>query len=123
MGDSEEEAGPVTWRIELTPTAQTMLAEIKDRRVLQKIVRAIDGLAHEPEKQGKALTSDLSGYRSLRAGGQRYRVIYKVERGLVVVLVLAVGLRKEGSKKDVYSLAQRLLRLGLLQRSGEKVED
>ncbi len=53
-----------------------MLEAIQDRRVRDKIRDRIDGLAQEPEKQGKPLTGELTGYRSLRAVGQRYRVIY-----------------------------------------------
>ncbi len=91
-----------------------MLEAIQDRRVRDKIRDRIDGLAEEPEKQGKPLTGELTGYRSLRAVGQRYRVIYRIEEGKVLVLVMALGIRKEGSGKDIYVLAQKLLRLRLL---------
>ncbi len=59
--------------------------------------------------QGKALTGALSGFRSLRAVGQRYRIIYRVVSGEVQVYVVAVGLRQEGSKRDVYRLFGRLV--------------
>jgi mRNA interferase RelE/StbE len=91
-----------------------MLEAIQDRRVRDKIRDRIDGLAEEPEKQGKPLTGELTGYRSLRAVGQRYRIIYRIEEGKVLVLVMALGIRKEGSGKDIYALAQKLLRLRLL---------
>ena len=91
-----------------------MLEAIQDRRVRDKIRDRIDGLAQEPEKQGKPLTGELTGYCSLRAVGQRYRVIYRIEEGKVLVLVMALGIRKEGSGKDIYVLAQKLLRLRLL---------
>ena len=91
-----------------------MLEDIQDRRVREKIRDRIDGLAEEPEKQGKPLTGELTGYRSLRAVGQRYRIIYRIEEGKVLVLVMALGIRKEGSGKDIYVLAQKLLRLRLL---------
>jgi mRNA interferase RelE/StbE len=91
-----------------------MLEAIQDRRVRDKIRDRIDGLAEEPEKQGKPLTGELTGYRSLRAVGQRYRIIYQIEEGKVLVLVMALGIRKEGSGKDIYMLAQKLLRLRLL---------
>lgn len=91
-----------------------MLEKIQDRRVREKIRDRIDGLAEEPEKQGKPLTGELAGYRSLRAVGQRYRIIYRIEDGRVLVLVMALGIRKEGSGKDVYALARKLLRLRLL---------
>ena len=91
-----------------------MLEAIQDRRIRDKIRDRIDGLAQEPEKQGKPLTGELTGYRSLRAVGQRYRVIYRIEEGKVLVLLMALGIRKEGSGKDIYVLAQKLLRLRLL---------
>lgn len=91
-----------------------MLEAIQDRRVREKIRDRIDGLAEEPEKQGKPLTGELTGYRSLRAVGQRYRIIYRIEEGKVLVLVMALGIRKEGSGKDIYVLARKLLRLRLL---------
>ena len=91
-----------------------MLEAIQDRRVRDKIRDRIDGLAEEPEEQGKPLTGELTGYRSLRAVGQRYRIIYRIEEGKVLVLVMALGIRKEGSGKDIYVLAQKLLRLRLL---------
>ncbi|TKS62361.1 MAG: plasmid stabilization system [Nitrospira sp.] len=91
-----------------------MLEAIQDRRVRDKIRDRIDGLAEEPEKQGKPLTGELTGYRSLRVVGQRYRIVYRIEEGKVLVLVMALGIRKEGSGKDIYMLAQKLLRLRLL---------
>jgi len=60
------------------------------------------------------LTHSLRGVRSIRAAG-RYRVVYQVERSKVIVLVLAIGLRKENDRKDIYQLAKRLIKLGLLE--------
>ena len=102
------------WQVGLTPNARGMLEEIQDRRVREKIRDRIDGLAEEPEKQGKPLTGELAGYRSLRAVGQRYRIIYRIEDGKVLVLVMALGMRKEGSGRDIYALARKILRLRLL---------
>ena len=91
-----------------------MLKQVQDRRIRAKIIERIDGLAEEPEKQGKPLTAELAGYRSLRAIGQRYRIIYRLDGEKVVVTVVAVGIRKEGDKKDIYTLAKKLLRARLL---------
>jgi len=105
----------VSYHILITPSALKMLAAIPDRRVQEKLRDRIDGLAQEPEKQGKPLTGELAGYRSLRAVGQRYRIIYRIEEDQVQVLVVAIGMRQEGSKRDVYTLARKLLRLRLLE--------
>ena len=104
----------MTWEVGLTPQARLMPEAVQHRRVRESIRDRIDGLAQEPENQGRPLMGDLLGYRSLRAVGQRYRVIYRVEKGKVLVLVVALGIRKEGSKRDVYELARKLLRLRLL---------
>lgn len=91
-----------------------MLEAIRDRRLRDTIRRRIDALAEDPDKQGSPLLAELSGYRSVRAVGQRYRVIYRLEENRVLVLVVAVGIRRQGAKSDVYELARRLFRLRLL---------
>jgi mRNA interferase RelE/StbE len=91
-----------------------MLQDIADRRIREKIRDTIDRLAEEPEKQGKPLIGELSGYRTLRAAGQRFRIIFRIENRTVVVMVVAVGIRRDGSSRDVYTLAKKLVRLGLL---------
>ena len=108
----------MTYRITLSRSALDCLGGIRDRRIREKIIERIDGLEKDPEKQGKALTAELAGYRSLRASGQRYRIIYRVEKHTVTVYVVALGLRKEGDRKDIYSLATKLLRLKLLDPPG-----
>ncbi|MBI3020974.1 MAG: type II toxin-antitoxin system RelE/ParE family toxin [Candidatus Omnitrophica bacterium] len=111
----------MTYRIVITPAGLKLLETVPDRRIREQIRDRIDGLAHEPEQQGKPLKGDLAGFRSLRAVGQRYRILYRVERARVLVVVVAVGLRivavglrKEGDRHDIYRLAQKLIRLHLI---------
>lgn len=106
----------MNYRIHLTGTAVRMLREISDRRIREKLCQVIDRLARDPEKQGKPLVDDLAGFRSIRAAAQRYRIIYKVEDERVVVLIVALGIRREGDGKDIYALARKLVRLGLLEK-------
>ena len=105
----------MNWSIELTATAAEMLGKIKDRRIQLAIRDRIDGLKIEPDKQGYALTAELAGYRSLRAVGQRYRIIYRMDKNRIIVLVVAAGIRKDGDKGDIYALAEKLFRSGLLK--------
>ena len=91
-----------------------MLANIQDSRVRRNIVERIDGLACDPESQGKPLISELKNYRSMRAGGQRYRIIFRIDNDKVIVTIVAVVLRNDGDKADVHNLAKKLLKLGLL---------
>ena len=91
-----------------------MVLKIGNRRIQEKLLDRMTALAGDPEFQGKPLGDDLAGYRSIRAVGQRHRVIYRVERSAVVVVVVAAGIRKAGSREDVYRVAAKLIRLGLL---------
>ena len=102
------------WTIEFAREARKQLVEISDNRIRKSISKRIDKLEYEPEKQGKPLTDELTGFRSVRAVGQRYRIIYEIEDERVLVLVVMVGIRKQGDKKDVYTQAIRLAQLGLL---------
>ena len=107
------------WQIKLTLPALKQLAAIKDTRVKESISRRINALEIDPERQGKPLSDELTGYRSIRALGQRYRILYKLEAEQVIVVVVALGMRKQGDKKDVYELAKKLARLGLLDLDSE----
>jgi len=38
---------------------------------------------------------------------------------MIIVYVVALGMRKEGDKRDIYALTRRLIRLGLLEPPNE----
>jgi mRNA interferase RelE/StbE len=104
----------MAYRIDIAPTALEALEAITNRRTRDAIVRRIDVLVEEPEKQGNALRAELAWFMSVRAAGQRYRLVYRVDEGEQrVVVVYLVGILREGSRQDVYALAQRLVRRGL----------
>ena len=103
------------YAIRWTETALRMAEEIRDRRIRAAVFRRVGDLARAPEL-GKPLIGELAGYHSLRAVGQRFRILYRIERDRLTVLVVAVGLRKEGDRADIYRLAQKLVRQRLLGR-------
>ena len=43
------------------------------------------------------------------------RIIFKVRDKTVIVIIVAVGLRKEGDKKDIYRLARKMIQLNLVE--------
>ena len=104
----------VVYRVVATATAKTTLLEITDSRVVSKLLERMSVLATTPEMQGKPMHDDLRGFRSLRAVGQRYRILYRVDPRSATVFVHVVGIRKEGDRHDVYAIARKLFRLGLL---------
>ena len=103
------------YRVTLTKTASEALQRI-EKRARRQIINKLRDLEVNPLERGSALLGELQGYRDLRAAGQRYRIIYTVEKDRVVVLVVYVGIRKDGDKKDVYSIAKKLVRAGLIDR-------
>lgn len=102
------------WNVRLGDTARNQWLSIKDSRIREHIHKRIKALENNPEQQGKSLGQELADYRSVRAVKERYRILYKIEAEEVVVLVVAMGIRKEGDKKDIYMLAKKLAQLGLL---------
>ncbi len=99
----------IEYEIQFSPLALEMLEEVQDKRELGKLRDRINQLKLEPDKQGKALTDNLAGLRSVRAVGQRYRIVYEIEEETIVVLVIGVGRRKAGDKRDIYRLLGKLL--------------
>lgn len=101
----------MVYAIRFTEEATVMLEDIKkgSKRDYEKVFEVIKKLADEPNKRGKPLADQLAGLRSIRAAGQRFRIVYGVNEGQVTVLVVGVGLRKQGDRSDIYSKLQRLL--------------
>lgn len=97
------------YEVMLTEQARQLLTKIKDIREQKLLLKRLEKLKREPDKQGKALSKELFGYRSLRAVGQRYRIVYRIEQDKVVVVVVGIGRRKEGDQQDVYQVTKALL--------------
>lgn len=74
--------------------------------ILTTLTDRLETLAANPE-HGKPLQADLKRYRSVRIG--RYRIIHRYDKGTDIVWVVAVGIRKEGSKEDIYRRVAKLL--------------
>jgi mRNA interferase RelE/StbE len=102
------------YNIELTKIAADNLKKI-DQKTLGQILNKIESLKEEPNLLGKQLKGPLKEFRSVRAAGQRYRIIYKVVENRIIVIIVAVGLRKDGDKKDIYELMKKYIKTGLLK--------
>ena len=67
----------------------------------RRIMKGIDAkLTQAPMSFGAPLSGNLSNFRKLRIGD--YRVVYQVRDEVVIVFVLAVGLRRD---KEIYRSA------------------
>ena len=101
------------YKIKLTKIAAENLQKI-DSKTQTQIINKIDSFKAEPLLLGKRLKGSLKEFRSVRAAGQRYRIIYKVQEEEIIVIIVAVGIRKEGNKKDIYELMKKYIKIGFL---------
>ena len=101
------------YKIPITHTCLALIEKIPDKKIRRAILNRIEELSDEPDKQGKMLVKNLSGFRSIPAAG-RHRIIYRIDKQTVVIYILAAGVRKQDDKKDIYTLAKKLLTAGLL---------
>ncbi|MEK6814941.1 MAG: type II toxin-antitoxin system RelE/ParE family toxin [Nitrospirota bacterium] len=81
----------ISWAISWEKRALKELAKL-DRPHRARVVEAVEGLAKDPFL-GTALEGQWEGLRRLRVGS--YRIIYALDRGQLLVLVLRVGHRRE----------------------------
>jgi mRNA interferase RelE/StbE len=80
------------YSVEFVPSAARAFRAL-DRAVQQRLAKRIDALAHEPRPAGvEKLRRTKNRYR-VRTGD--YRIVYEVEDGLLLVLVVRIGHRRE----------------------------
>ena len=79
------------WKIQYTQKAIKSFEKVNPD-VIKNLRVAIEKLKSLPDL-GKQLTGPLKGLRSLRIGD--YRIIYKKEKEVFVILVITIGHRKE----------------------------
>jgi mRNA-degrading endonuclease RelE of RelBE toxin-antitoxin system len=98
---------PQDYRVIIAPQ---LLEQLQEFGIVEQARSAIRDAMADPEKAGKQLTGSLYPYRRLRVG--RYRIIYRVASDPPEARFLYCGLRKQGSRKDVYERLLRALRRG-----------
>jgi mRNA interferase RelE/StbE len=103
------------YKIKLTIIASESIKKL-DKNSQKQIVNKIESLREEPLLLGKPLKGTLKEFRSIRAAGQRYRIIYQVFESEIIVIIIAVGIRKDGDKKDIYELMKKYVKTGLLKK-------
>lgn len=105
----------ITW----TETAIEALRSLP-KQAARGLYRKVGALheAEDPRSVGKPLTGPLQGYH--RLVHSRYRAVYGVEEAVdttgirvlrITVVVLIVGKREAGSRRDIYELAKKLVEM------------
>lgn len=100
------------YSLKLTNIAAEFIKKL-DKKTQSQIIEKIELLKENPLEIGKQLKGNLKDYRSIRSVGQRYRIIYKVCETEVIVVIAAIGIRKDGDKKDIYELMKKYVKIGL----------
>ena len=84
----------MVWTLEIERRAERELGRL-DKQNAKRIVATMRAVAalDNPRDRGKALVDEWAGHWRYRIG--HYRVIARVEDGRMVILVVAVGHRRE----------------------------
>jgi mRNA interferase RelE/StbE len=82
----------VSYNIELSRRAERQLRSLS-REVQVRVGRAIDGLAQQPVPPGARKLAGHDDLYRVRVGD--YRIVYTVQHRILLVLVVAVGHRRE----------------------------
>ncbi len=82
----------MTYRIEWRPRARKAFLAL-DKPVRRRIGEAVDALAADPRPAAAKMITGAHGVLRIRAGD--YRVLYTIDEGRLVVLVLDAGHRSE----------------------------
>jgi mRNA interferase RelE/StbE len=81
-----------SYEIEISSSAEKQLGK-PPRKQQERIVRAVLPLAQEPLPRG---SRKLSGYEDVfRIPVGRYRVLYSISSGKLVIIILKIGQRRE----------------------------
>lgn len=82
----------MTYRVQVAPAAVRQLRKL-DGSALRRVQAAIELLAVEPRPSGAKKLVGGDGEWRVRTGD--YRIVYEINDGVLLVLVVAVGHRRE----------------------------
>ena len=99
----------MTWRVLIDPLVAEEDLPALDKAARRRVMEAVrKKLSIDPEAFGEPLRRELFGYWKLRVAD--YRVIYRIDKKVVTVVVVKIGMRKDS---QVYSeMIARLKKLG-----------
>ncbi len=80
------------YQLNLLEGPKKLLGKIKDKKLLLRLVKAIESLKHNPFPQNSKKLKGNVGYR-LRIGD--YRILYELENSRLIIIVIKIGHRSE----------------------------
>lgn len=81
------------YELEFAPKAVRSLGKL-DRQVVERIRQAAEGLRDNPRPAGARMLAGMHGVWRIRVA-KDYRIVYTVDDGLLTVLVVDAGHRRE----------------------------
>jgi mRNA interferase RelE/StbE len=81
------------YQLEIRSSVEKTLRKIRDARLQQRLDDAFAKLSENPRRMGAEKMSGFDNRYRFRAGD--YRIIYEIHDAVLVVLILAIGDRKE----------------------------
>jgi len=109
---SEQTPSKPPFELRYTPDAAADIKALEGsvRKHLRKVLEK--KLAVNPEEYGLPLRASLAGYWKHQLGN--HRVVYRIYSEHRVVVVCAVGVRKQGDAEDIYRQLESVARTGRL---------
>jgi mRNA interferase RelE/StbE len=83
----------VKYAVALERAAARFLLRLRDAKLKKRLDDAIEALSDDPRSQGCRKLAGTSDRYRVRVGD--YRIVYRIDDGKVVVLVLLIGHRRE----------------------------
>lgn len=89
----------MTWRVELTEEAELDFAALDGslRMLTRKKLAKLEENPYIGEELHNRAGCDLRGYYKLYFNGTRYRIVYRIENNVLLVLVIGIGQRAHGA--------------------------
>ncbi len=81
------------YRLELRPSVEKTLRKIRAPRLQQRLAAAFQKLSENPRCQGAEKMSGFDHRYRFRVGD--FRIVYEIHDTVLLVLILAIGDRKE----------------------------
>jgi mRNA interferase RelE/StbE len=81
------------YHLEIRPSVEKTLRKIRDVQLQQRLNNAFEKLSENPRRSGAEKMSGFDKRYRFRVGD--YRIVYEIHDTVLLVLILAVGDRKE----------------------------
>jgi len=81
------------YRLEIRPSVEKTLRKIRDAKLHRQFDEAFNKLAENPRRMGAEKMAGFENRYRFRVGD--YRIIYEIHDSVLLVLILAIGDRKE----------------------------